>query len=350
MESIHKVLIAGIGGASLGTEILKCLMLAGRYAIFGCDVSRYAFGLYAHGFERTFLVDRSNYADSVIGACRNAGTQCVIPGGEEPMMLLSRSASRLKSAGIHLATNLPAVIEKFTDKKSTFEALGKMGFKTPLTVAVEQRSDLDQMAFPCIVKPAVGTGGSSFVFCAENYEEAWLYSAYLIKNGKPCIVQEYIPEKEGEFTVGVLSLPDGRLVGSIALRRIFDAKLSVLSRGKSGLISSGYSQGLVDDFPEVCAEAERIAVSIGSCGPLNIQGRVRNGTLIPFEINPRFSASAYLRALAGFNEVDLYLQFVLKGVEPSARAIRPGYYLRSLCEIYVAPNKVSQWSIGSQTV
>jgi carbamoyl-phosphate synthase large subunit len=115
-----------------------------------------------------------------------------------------------------------------------------------------------------------------------------------------------------------------------------------LSRGEAGLISSGYSQGLIDDFPQVRAVAEKIAVAIGSTGPLNVQGRVRDGVLVPFEINPRFSASTYLRAMAGFNEVDLYLQFINDGVVSPPPPIRPGYYLRSLSEVYVERDQVIQ--------
>ncbi len=154
------------------------------------------------------------------------------------------------------------------------------------------------------------------------------------------MIQEYIPEDEGEFTIGVLSLPDGSIAGSIALQRLFHAKLSVLSRSSAGLISSGYSQGLIADFPNLRSQAERLAVSLGSVGPLNVQARVRNGVLITFEINPRFSASTYLRSLAGFNEVDALLAFVLFGEKPEFVTSRPGYYLRSLNEIYVPLEQV----------
>jgi carbamoyl-phosphate synthase large subunit len=101
------------------------------------------------------------------------------------------------------------------------------------------------------------------------------------------------------------------------------------------LISSGYSQGLIDSFQDLCAQAEHIALAVKSAGPLNVQGRVRNGRLLPFEINPRFSASTYLRALAGFNEIDIFLQYLVHGIESSLPAIKPGYYLRSLNEVHV---------------
>jgi carbamoyl-phosphate synthase large subunit len=321
---------------------LKCLLSAGRYEVFGCDISRYAFGHYIQGFARTFLVDRKNYTESVIEVCREVKANCIIPGGEEPLVLLAKSSAQLSREAIHLAANSPPIIATFTDKKAAFETLRSLGFTIPLTLTVQKPPDLDKMVFPCIVKPSTGSGGSSFVLAAEDKDEAWLHVSYLIKNGKQALVQEYLRPDEGEFTVGVLSLPNGHLVGSIALRRMLDAKLSVLSRGEAGVISSGYSQGLIDDFPQVREVAEKIAVAIGSTGPLNVQGRVKDGVLIPFEINPRFSASTYLRAMAGFNEVDLYLQFITEGVAPPASPIRPGYYLRGLSEVYVGRDQVIQ--------
>ena len=119
------------------------------------------------------------------------------------------------------------------------------------------------------------------------------------------------------------------------MRQIFDAKLSVKVETDAGLISSGYSQGVVAEFPEVRAQAEELAKALGSDGPMNIQARMRMGTLLPFEANPRFSGSTYLRAMAGFNAVDHYVQYLLHGTRPPETPIRSGYYLRSLAEIFV---------------
>ena len=328
--------MAGIGGASLGTEILKCLSLAGRYRIFGCDISGLAYGHYQEGVEQGFIVDRREYVESVIEVCGRADIDVLIPGGEEPLVLLNGAAAQLAKAGVRLAANSPSVIERFTDKQTTFKVLAELGFEVPLTVTADEGAeDLDGMTYPCIIKPATGSGGSSFVFLAEHREEALLYVRYLVKNGKRAIVQEYIPEDEGEFTIGVLSMPDGRVAGSVALKRIFESKLSVMTKSKVGLISSGYSQGLIDDFPGLRADAERIAAAIGSVGPINVQGRVRRGALVPFEINPRFSASTYLRALAGFNELDIYLQYVINGHLNELAPLKPGYYLRSFSEVFI---------------
>ena len=42
--------------------------------------------------------------------------------------------------------------------------------------------------------------------------------------------------------------------------------------------------------------------------PINIQCRFVAGEVIPFEINPRFSGTTSLRALAGYNEPDVLVR------------------------------------------
>lgn len=331
-----RVMVAGVGGASLGTEIRKCLELAGGYEIFGCDISRTAYGLYELGFNETWLISPDDYEANVLRACRECGAQFLIPGGEQPMVLLGAAARSFEEEGISLLSNTAEVIVQHSDKTKTFTQLAANGIPVPRTVHVTSQQDFDHVGFPCIIKPATGSGGSVGVFYAVNADEAMIYADFIRRSGNPPIAQEYVSETEGEFTIGVLSLPDGRVAGSIALRRTLDAKLSVAYRGRGGVISSGYTQGHIGEYTDLCRQAERIAEVIGSRGPINIQGRVRDGVLLPFEINPRFSASTYLRALAGFNEVDMLIKYVLHGVSPRPGPIRYGWYLRSLTEQYVA--------------
>ena len=334
------VLVAGIGGASLGSEILKSLRQAGVYDVFGCDISPLAFGHYVEGLAGTFVPDRQAYAESILDACVARGIRAIVPGGEEPLLLLSRAAERFTKAGIVIAGNTPDVVAVCTDKGRLFERLVELGIPVPRTVVVRDGGELPDLRAPLIVKPAVGSGGSSFVFLASDLEEAAVQVRLILKNRAAAIVQEYVPLDEGEYTVGVLSGPDGTVAGSVALRRLLESKLSVSVRSAAGIVSSGYSQGLIEDAPAVRDAAERIALALGSRGPVNIQGRVLRGVLLPFEINPRFSASTYLRSLAGFNEVHIFLEALLHGRKPERPPIREGYYLRSLTETYVSPERV----------
>jgi len=335
-----RVMIAGVGGASLGTEIGKCLALAGRYKTFGCDISPTAYGLYDDNFEATYLADRDNYVASVIDACKLSGATWLIAGGEQPMMLLSAASNELSKNGITLVANAPDVVQLFSDKAMTFQKLAATGIEIPRTAVVKEIADVEAVGLPCIVKPATGSGGSASVFFAATVDEAMVYAEFIRRSGHLPLAQEYVGTEKGEFTIGVLSLTNGEVAGSVALKRTLDAKLSVSYKGRGGVISSGYSQGHIGDYPALRKQAEHIAQVVGSRGPINIQGRVRDEALIPFEINPRFSASTYLRALAGFNEIDILLQFLAYGEMPRPVNIRPGWYLRSLTETYVPDHSI----------
>lgn len=338
--STVKVMIAGVGGASLGTEICKCLCLAGKYEIYGCDISPTAYGLYDKGFTQTYRISRENYVSEVLDVCRRTGAKWLIPGGEQPNALLSAATELFSQEGICVVTNDAAIVGLCSDKEATFSKLSMCGVPIPKTTELTNADDVNNVGLPCIVKPATGTGGSASVFFAVTTDEALIYADFIRRNGSVPIAQEYVSDEEGEFTIGVLSLPDGQLVGSIALRRMLDAKLSVAYRGRGGVVSSGYSQGYIDAFPELCFQAEHIASLIQSRGPINIQGRVRNGVLMPFEINPRFSASTYLRSLAGFNEIDMLLGYLIYGELRAPKLIKPGWYLRGLTENFVPKENV----------
>ena len=342
MDYKIRVLVAGIGGASLGTEIIKALQKSGRYTIFGCDISKFAFGHYQNGLEETFLIDRNNYVRNIFELCLKYKIQAIAPGGEEPSILLGVVLKKFKDIGVHIASNSPEVISVCSDKSKLFDYLKRLNVPIPVSISVNHLRDLREISFPCVIKPATGSGGSYFVFLAEDKTQAELYVTYLLNNQQKPLAQGYIPIDEGEFTIGILNLPDGSLVGSIALRRMHHCKLSVMAKTDVGLISTGYSQGEIEDFAEIRKQAENIAHMLDSRGPLNIQGRVRNGILLPFEINPRFSATTYLRAMAGFNEVDMYLQSTVNGIKQSLYPIRYGYYFRSLDEIFVEKGKLKQ--------
>jgi carbamoyl-phosphate synthase large subunit len=333
------VLVVGIGGASLGTEIAKCLRLAGGYRIVGCDIAPLAFGHYSDLFDETHLVDTTRYIDDVLELCTRHEVRCIIPGGEQPTQLLSDEEQRVRQAGVVLAVNRSEAVAQIRDKARCFSKLAALGFAIPRTASAEDPEVLAGFPTPCVIKPALESGGSSFVFVARDRGEAEVYTRYLASCGKHPIVQEYIPLDGGEFTVGVLSDPDGTDLGVVALKRAFPAKLSVAIEGDGFLISSGYSQGQIDDYAVVCDTARAIATALGSRGPLNVQGRVDSkGDFLPFEINARFSASTYLRALAGFNEVDHYIKLLLDEPITSPLDVRPGWYLRSLDEVAIPPD------------
>ena len=106
------ILIAGIGGASLGTEIFKSLKAAGRYNIFGTDISPYAYGLYQEGFKKTFVINSKKYTRDLLHICKKEKIDAIIPGGEEPLMLLHKDRKIFQKESILLAMNSSKVINR----------------------------------------------------------------------------------------------------------------------------------------------------------------------------------------------------------------------------------------------
>lgn len=337
--STHAVLIAGIAGASLGTELAKCLRDT-RYRVLGCDISQLAFGHFCDDFQQTFVVDPNRYIDDIIRLCDKHDIRFILPGGEQPTALLSAAAERLMSQGVRILGNDPELVASLSDKRRAFELLADLGVPIPLTRPIQSPADLDELPLPCILKPATGTGGSDSVYLTRTPEECREYFQVLDSNGRSVIAQQYIPLDEGEYTIGVLSLPNQHVVSCVCMQRLFNSKLSVAHRSAAGLVSSGYSQGLIQPNPGLEEQAIAIARQLGSTGPLNIQARVQAGRLLPFEINPRFSASTYLRAMAGVNEVCLYLDYLTSGSASKPGSVKPGYYLRSFTEAYVPADQI----------
>ena len=333
------VLIAGIGSGSLGLEIFKSLRYAGGYRLIGSDISEKAYGLNEEGFEHTLILNRAperEYAFQILEVCLKYNVNVVAPGAEEVHRILSNNRQIFEQEDILLMINSKDVVDLCSNKSENFRFISENCVPVPVNRNVESEEEVkDFDRFPCIVKPTTASGGSNMVFIAENEKEAMFFVGYLMQRGYKATLQEYITSTD-EFTVGVLSSPSGEILGSIALKRFLEPKLSYSLKYHDRIISSGWSQGEIDDFVEVRRQAEQIAQILKSKWALNIQGRLdKNGIFYPFEINPRHSGTTYLRALAGFNEPNILLQYCLRGNVPPSEPLKKGFYLRSFIEKYV---------------
>ena len=137
---IPHVLVAGIGGASLGTEIVKALALAGGYRINGCDISPLAFGHYCGLCQNSFLVDQKDYAWRVLDLCRKERIDVVVPGADQSARLIADAAADFGREGIAIAVNAPDVVQAMGDKLQCFVELKRLGlrFRLPFRSAILQ--------------------------------------------------------------------------------------------------------------------------------------------------------------------------------------------------------------------
>lgn len=329
-----KIIIAGIGVGSLGLELLKCLSLEDNFTTYGVDVDNNAYGHFDSRFVETFTIKSSSmedYCNNLIRICHEKQIAYIVPGAEATNRIISLYQNMFRDAGIFPLVNSIKVFNLCANKVQCNKFLKSKNLPSVDTILIPKETFLDEFShFPCVIKPDTESGGSNLVFIAENIEEAKFFVGYLASRGIDACVQEYI-ESSDEFTVGVLSSPEGKILSSVALKRNLSSKLSRSLSYDNRIISSGWSQGRIEQFPDVCKQAEQIAVALGSVWALNIQGRVKNGIFIPFEINPRYSGTSYFRAMSGVNEILIGLNYLITG-QKQIEQIKSATYSRILTE------------------
>lgn len=339
------VLVTGVGGGGHGHEIVKALRLSGRYHLIGVDMIESSFGLF--DVDEAYTIPSASdpdYMNILLEICQQRQVKVLIHGSEPELKVISRNRDVLLKVGILPLINTFEVIERCIDKWATIIFLKEQGFDFPNSLLIHTEREIPcDFSLPAVIKPAIGGGGSNNTFLVQDMGELGFACRYLIQQNKIVLVQEYVGTPEDEYTVGVLSTLAGEFIGSIALRRYLLSGLSnriqISNRtGRENLsstlaISSGISQGTIDEYPQVRMVCEKIAKTLHSKGPLNIQCRFVGGKLYPFEINPRFSGTTYIRALMGFNEPDMLIRHHIFGeVPPSPVKYKFGKVMRGLVE------------------
>jgi carbamoyl-phosphate synthase large subunit len=335
------VLITGVGSGSTGEQVYKALHHARRrYRVTVANVDP-ARAVVAPDAERVALprADAPGYLEALAAAANERGARFIVPGTDVELLRIAegREALARLTRAVPLV-NGASTIRLCHDKGATAAALARAGFRAPRTFdCTSVEAALDAVAnggvgYPVVLKPRQRGGGSADVYLAQDEAELRFFAGFVLRNCGAAILQEYVGDGASEYTVGVLHYPDGALGGSFALRRdlgsLLSTRLRVANRtgraelGAQLVVSSGFTQGEVDAFPEVRAAAERIAAAVGSTGPLNVQGRLVGRDLVVFEINPRFSGSEAMRAMAGWNAVESLVEWHL-GLWPRLETVRP---------------------------
>lgn len=344
-----RVLVTAIGGGGHGEQILKALRLAtpGRYQIFGADAK--PLGAQSTGVDEFVTLPTARedgYLQALLDACSRLEVDAVFHGCEPELLAFVANRDAITGAGVLLPINETSLIQLCMDKSLTNARLADLGVSSPRFFVAESENDIRAVDFfPVVAKPVLGGGGSANVYIAQDSHELLSLAAYLRlgSTGTRFLIQEYVGTPEQEFTVGILHDLDGKYVNSIAVRRHLDNALSVRTSvpnrtsrkdlGKHLVVSSGVSQGDIGRFPAVTEQCRDIAEQLGSQGPLNFQCRLVSGQVQIFEINPRFSGTTSLRAMAGMNEPDLLVRRHLlhHDIEPDEPYVE-GTILRSLTE------------------
>ena len=305
-----RVLVTGVGGRSVGHQILQALLLLGdRYSVVATDADAFSYGLYQ--VKDRYVVPRATdarYLEAIRGLVQRERIDVLLPGTEPEVAVLAPCQEEL---GCALIVNPRPVVEICANKNRLAHWLSASGFLSPRTVqSLEWRTLVEQTGFPVVGKPAENTGGSKGVQLLNSATEIEQYLA-LSAAPENALFQQYVGSGSDEYTVGVAVSEHGEVIDSIVLHRVLTGLSLGLARqidDRTYSLSTGYSQGVIIRHPRIQQVCEDLAARIGARGPLNVQCRCVGDDVYIFEVHPRFSGTTSIRAAAGFNEPDMLIR------------------------------------------
>lgn len=320
MSNKKNILVTGTGGRSVGSGILHALLrssseVAGKWNVIAGDAIGFAWGLYKT--KESVLIPmayNSDYIESLQNIIEKYCIDAVVPGTQQEIDVISKNLDQFRNASIIINDKniIPLMMDKFEMQRKIRELNLPEIDTQPVS---EWPKVAERYGYPIIVKPTTGTGGSKGVYIVEEEQAMKKLLPELDKTSGYC-AQPYVGSPEEEYTVGVLNDKDGDLIDSIVIKREL-VGLSLLSSGVASgrryAVSTGYSQGYIIRHEYIQRFCEKLAIDLGSRGPLNIQLRMSEGVPYIFEIHPRFSGTTPIRADVGFNEVDVLLRNFLFG-------------------------------------
>lgn len=318
-----KVLVTG-AGALLGQGIINSLRrstLAPK--IVAVDPSPLSAGLYwTDSAHLVPMANRPEYGEAIARVLQQERPDAVLVGTDVELMYFAEHRSRIEAEfDTHVVVSSPEVIAIADDKFKTAEFLRANGFPYPDSVLPGQEQDLiARVGFPVLVKPRVGAR-SAGVSKVHNRDE--LVRAVAAVDG--ALIQEYLGDASHEFTAGVVYF-DGQNPASIVMRR--------------DLRDGNTYRAFTEPFPEYNAEVQRMAVTLRPYGPVNFQFRLHHGRVVVFEINGRFSGTTPLRALCGFNEVEMVLRHLCDGTPLPKPTVHNRVILRHWSETVVEQSQI----------
>ena len=336
----YTVLITGVGGMTVGESIVQALKFSSaRYKIIGTNIEPFSAGLFQT--DRSYILPPAsdpNYIENLMAICNRDGVRVIIPGSEVELEKIAENIDKFTELGVLPLVNPINVIMTCLDKWNLYQWLIGEGISCPRTALSDQDMMrlVSEIGFRVIVKSRKGSG-SKHIFFIQDADELNFFVSYHRKYGIEPMIQEYVGNSSQEYTIGILISKSGEIIDSIALhRKLTGASLKATLKQDAFryALSTGISQGIIEDAKELQDWAEGIAKRLGARGPLNIQCRLTEDGPFVLEINPRFSGTASIRAAVGFNEPDILIRNFLENEEFGRIDYRKGIIaLRGLANI-----------------
>ncbi|PLS17550.1 hypothetical protein CVD28_11155 [Bacillus sp. M6-12] len=325
------VLITGSGslyGSAIIQSLLKSTLSLHLVAI---DIHAHTLGL--HLAHRGYLVppvkEEQSYLKRLFQIIHKENIHAIFIASSQELPFYSQYKSAIESeTGAKVFTHTAEVYSICSDKWKTVNFLKERYFQYPKTIRYPEDKDqiesfLNNVGFPVILKPRRGKG-SEDVHVAPD-----LSNLHQLLPGKnDMIIQQYLPDDQNEFTVGICCGTNGEILSAIALNRRLQDGITIAAKS--------------DYYPEITELCKQVAKSLHLTGPCNFQLRLLKGKPVIFEINPRFSSTTGMRTLLGINEPEILLKADLLGEKIPNLKILKSYVIRQYADYLVPVEQIEK--------
>jgi carbamoyl-phosphate synthase large subunit len=301
-----RVLVTAVGG-DLGQALVKSLRIGeARFELWGCDADPSGIGAaFVSSYQAVPLASDPAYVSAIDEICKVHRIEAVIPGSEAEIFVLARQPGLRLPSGAVVVCQPQEWLQTYGDKLLCMRALQQRLELAAFADAADPtdlKRLIDSVGFPLVVKPR-RSSGSRAIFLVRSADEL----AGCIAEHPDSVVQQFIDQDEGEFSVGVFAC---------------DAFTEVLAfrRELNSVSCSWFAETSRDQA--VCGYALSFARESKLRGSANIQVRKHAGAVRLLEINPRFSSLVAARALCGFRDAEWSILLALH----SPLTARPGSY------------------------
>ena len=271
-----KVLISGAGG-DVGQGVVKALQKSDLdleiYKICVFEDSSFL-----HLDDKSFIAPFSkdeSYIDYLITLMNKLDIDIFFPTVDSEIVKISENKAILEECtNAKVFVGDIETVKMCDDKYETYKFLTKHGFPTPKTIIPKNKEEIKEfvkeVGTPFIVKKRLDNG-AKHLHVLNHIEDSFPFIG-----NENFIFQEYLDDKEGEFTTGVYLGEDKEIKGICILKREL----------KCG--STYKARRIKDEHLE--KELEEVAKKIG-LKYLNIQARRIGGRFYIFEFNGRLSGT-----------------------------------------------------------
>lgn len=230
--------------------------------------------------------DASNLVDALLRIAQSCALDFIIPAVDEELAKLAKLRDLFGNTTLLVPSE--EFVNAMLDKMVCMDTLRQHNIATPDTTTLNNAKNL---SFPVFVKPRVGRGSKN-TYVIKSEEQLRALAILFDCRSEDILIQTYL--KGEEYTVTMVADKAGNL----------RAIIPVSVKSKRGITIRGVT---VRD-EAVTFFCQNLHNALRPTGCYNIQlMKLADGTVMPFEINPRISTTFCLALAAGVDPVALYL-------------------------------------------